>query len=133
MGVLLKRVSQGIHPPGESRIGPEYCAVRALRPLNQNQHDQHRGPRSAIVVMSVLPPEVHSSLAQLLQALSSADNGARAQAEEKLSSEWVRLRPDVLLMGLVEQIQGSEEPQVRDPRSTVRPSPSGCALIKHDR
>ncbi|KAI9724972.1 MAG: hypothetical protein M1812_000248 [Candelaria pacifica] len=63
--------------------------------------------------MSVLPPEVHNALAQLLRALSSADNDARAQAEEQLSSEWVRVQPDVLLMGLVEQILGSEEPQTR--------------------
>lgn len=63
--------------------------------------------------MSVLPPQVHAALAQLLQALSSSDNNARSQAEEQLNTEWVAGRPGVLLMGLVEQIQGSEEPSVR--------------------
>ncbi|KAK5164699.1 hypothetical protein LTR04_001731 [Oleoguttula sp. CCFEE 6159] len=58
--------------------------------------------------MSVLPPEVHAALYQLLQALQSADNTTRTQAEEQLNSEWVRERPDVLMMGLVEQIHGAE-------------------------
>ncbi len=63
--------------------------------------------------MSVLPAQVHAALSQLLQALSSADNNARSQAEEQLNTEWVAGRSGVLLMGLVEQIQGSEEPSVR--------------------
>lgn len=70
--------------------------------------------------MSVLPPEVHNALVQLLQALSSADNNTRAHAEERLSSEWVQVRPDVLLMGLVEQIQGSDKPQVSRARFDMR-------------
>ena len=55
--------------------------------------------------MSILPPELHTALAELLQALSSADNSARSQAEEQLNTEWVAAQPGVLLMGLVEQIQ----------------------------
>ena len=62
--------------------------------------------------MSLLPPEVHSALAQLLQALSSGDNVVRSQAEEQLSREWTDNQPDVLLMGLVEQIQGAQDPSV---------------------
>ncbi len=64
--------------------------------------------------MSLLPPEVHAALSQLLQGLQSADNVVRIQAEEDLGTNWVQSRPDVLLMGLVEQIQGAEEPTVSD-------------------
>jgi len=62
--------------------------------------------------MSVLPPEVHTALNQLLHGLQSSDNVVRAQAEEQLNNDWVLPRPDILLMGLVEQIQGSEDPTV---------------------
>ena len=62
--------------------------------------------------MSVLPPEVHAALASLLQGLSSPDNQIRTQAEEQLNNEWIAARPDVLLMGLVEQIQSAQEPSV---------------------
>lgn len=70
--------------------------------------------------MSMLPAEVHSALTQLLQGLASADNVARTFAEEELNNEWVIARPDVLLMGLVEQIQVAEEASVKEPRQ--RPS-----------
>ncbi|KAI9829591.1 MAG: hypothetical protein M1819_006096 [Sarea resinae] len=63
--------------------------------------------------MSMLPAEVHAALTQLLQGLVSADNNVRTQAEEQLNNEWVVARPDVLLMGLVEQIQGAEDPMTR--------------------
>lgn len=59
--------------------------------------------------MSILPPEVHTALNQLLQALQSTDNSARTRAEEQLNTEWVGQRPDMLLMGLAEQMQGSED------------------------
>lgn len=62
--------------------------------------------------MSLLAPEVHSALSQLLQALTTPDNAVRAQAEEQLNNDWVQNRPDVLLMGLAEQLQGSENPAV---------------------
>jgi hypothetical protein len=62
--------------------------------------------------MSLLPPEIHAALAQLLQALTASDNNVRSRAEEQLSTDWVQARPDVLLMALVEQIQGSNDPGV---------------------
>jgi len=63
--------------------------------------------------MSVLPPEVHTALNGLLQGLQSTDNTIRSQAEEQLNTEWAQARPDVLLMGLGEQLQGSDNPAVR--------------------
>ena len=63
--------------------------------------------------MSILQPEVHAALTQLLQALAAADNTIRSHAEEQLNNEWVAARPDLLLMGLVEQIQQGGEAQVR--------------------
>lgn len=62
--------------------------------------------------MSILPPEVHSALNELLIGLQAADNVARTLAEERLNTEWVQGRPDVLLMGLVEQMIGAEDPTV---------------------
>ena len=59
--------------------------------------------------MSVLPPEVGGALAILLQNLSSPDNQVRSHAEEQLNNEWFVARPDVLLMGLVEQMQHSRD------------------------
>lgn len=65
--------------------------------------------------MSVLPQEVHAALTQLLTALSSPDNNVRSQAEEQLNTEWVANRPDVLLMGLAEQLSGADSSQVCAP------------------
>jgi hypothetical protein len=65
--------------------------------------------------MSLLPPEVHTALSQLLRALSTPDNAVRSQAEEQLNNDWVQNRPDVLLMGLVEQIEGAEDTIVSRP------------------
>lgn len=62
--------------------------------------------------MSVLPAVVHDALGQLLQGLQSPDNIVRSQAEAELSSGWVQSQPDVLSMGLVEQIQGAGEVSV---------------------
>lgn len=68
--------------------------------------------------MSVLPADVHAELAQLLDALQSSDNSVRAQAEEHLANNWTATKPEMLLMGLVEQIQGSNDPTVcRNPLS----------------
>lgn len=64
--------------------------------------------------MSMLPPEVNVELTQLLQALQSSDNTVRSQAEDHLATHWTNERPDILLMGLVEQIQGSPDTTVRD-------------------
>ncbi|KAI7596686.1 hypothetical protein KC346_g12997, partial [Hortaea werneckii] len=63
--------------------------------------------------MSLLPPEVHTALTQLLQGLQSTDNTVRTQAEEQLNTEWVSKRPDMLLMGLAEQMQGAQEEGTR--------------------
>lgn len=59
--------------------------------------------------MSILPAEVHSALDQVLQALQSTDNTARSQAEKTLNDDWLNQRPDMLLMGLAEQMQGSQD------------------------
>ena len=70
-------------------------------------------------IMSLLPPEAHERLTRLLQALSSSDNNVRSQGEDELNNDWLQARPDVLLMGLVEQIEGATEPSVR-PLSFLR-------------
>ena len=71
----------------------------------------------------MLPAEVHAELAQLLDALQSADNGVRSQAEEHLANNWTLTRPEVLLMGLVEQIRGSNNPTVAYPSSCILQTP----------
>lgn len=62
--------------------------------------------------MSVLPAEVHTALNALLKGLQSPDNVERTASEERLNNEWVGERPDVLLMGLTEQIQLAQETSV---------------------
>ena len=54
--------------------------------------------------MATLPENVHAALTNLLRGLQSADNVERTAAEQQLSDEWLAQRPDVLLMGLSEQI-----------------------------
>ncbi|KAK3677451.1 importin subunit beta-3 [Recurvomyces mirabilis] len=63
--------------------------------------------------MSVLPAEVHSALVQLLQGLQSTDNTVRASSEEQLNTGWVNKQPGMLLMGLAEQMQGSQDDGTR--------------------
>ncbi|KAF2859605.1 ARM repeat-containing protein [Piedraia hortae CBS 480.64] len=63
--------------------------------------------------MSILPPDVHSALLSLLQGLRSPDNNVRGRAEAQLDSEWANKRPDVLLMGLAEQMQSSSDEGTR--------------------
>jgi importin-5 len=63
--------------------------------------------------MSVLPAEVQGALTQLLQALQSPDNTLRSQAENELNNDWTPNRPEVLLMGLAEQLQVAEIASVR--------------------
>lgn len=70
----------------------------------------------ARVRMSLLPPEVHAALSQLLGALGTPDNNVRSQAEEQLNNDWIQNRPDVLLMGLAEQLEGAEETVVSNQR-----------------
>ncbi|OTA99321.1 hypothetical protein M426DRAFT_68063 [Hypoxylon sp. CI-4A] len=63
--------------------------------------------------MSVLPTETHTELAQLLQALQSPDNSIRSQAEGHLQNNWTNTRPEILLMGLAEQIASSTQSSLR--------------------
>ncbi|KAH7350072.1 importin subunit beta-3 [Plectosphaerella cucumerina] len=63
--------------------------------------------------MSILPADVHAELTQLLQALQSAQNNTRSQAEEHLQNNWTNTRPEVLLMGLAEQIQAAPDASIR--------------------
>jgi hypothetical protein len=65
--------------------------------------------------MSVLPAEVHTALAGLLQGLQSPDNVQRTNAEQQLNEEWVAQRPEVLLMGLSEQIELAQDTSVGTP------------------
>jgi hypothetical protein len=58
--------------------------------------------------MSLLPPEVHAAVNQLLVGLQASDNVVRTQAEETLNTEWIGPRPEILLMALAEQIIGAE-------------------------
>ncbi|KAL6721074.1 importin subunit beta-3 [Lecanora helva] len=62
--------------------------------------------------MALLAPEIHTALADLLQKLASPDNQTRTVAEDQLNNEWFVKQPDLLLMGLVEQIQLSQEPSM---------------------
>ena len=48
----------------------------------------------------------------MLQALQSPDNSIRSQAEEHLHNSWTNTRPEMLLMGLVEQIQATNSETV---------------------
>ena len=65
--------------------------------------------------MAILGADVHSALGLLLQALQSTDNEQRSKAEEALNNDWVNGRPDVLLMGLAEQIHESPDAGVSHP------------------
>ncbi|KAK1753523.1 armadillo-type protein [Echria macrotheca] len=63
--------------------------------------------------MSLLAPDVHAELGQLLVALQSKDNSIRSQAEEHLQNSWTNTRPEVLLMGLAEQIGAARDTSTR--------------------
>ena len=56
------------------------------------------------IMASQLPPDIVTSLQQLLQGLISADNAIRHSAEEALSNDWVTTKPEMLLSGLAEQV-----------------------------
>lgn len=60
----------------------------------------------------MLPADVHTELTQMLQALQSSDNSIRSQAEEHLQNNWTATRPEILLMGLAEQIQNAADVSV---------------------
>ncbi|KAG6117121.1 hypothetical protein E4U13_001349 [Claviceps humidiphila] len=63
--------------------------------------------------MSLLSVEAHAELTQLLQALQSANNVTRSQAEDHLQNNWTGNRPEMLLVGLAEQIQRSGDNSAR--------------------
>lgn len=69
--------------------------------------------------MSLLTSGVHVALTELLHGLLSSDNTQRSVAEERLTSDWLAVQPDVLLMGLVEHIQESGEASVCCPYSNT--------------
>lgn len=111
---LYRVVAQYLH-----RIfSPTYafCASRApssrqplqleIQPTPRLQNLLH--PLSPLT-MSVLAPELHAELLQLLDVLKATDNTVRAQAEEHLNSSWLANKPELLLMGLVEQIHTSSD------------------------
>ncbi|RKF55383.1 Importin subunit beta-3 [Golovinomyces cichoracearum] len=63
--------------------------------------------------MSLLPPDAHNELTHLLEALQTPDNSRRSIAEAHLTSNWTLAKPEMLLIGLVEQIQSSNDPAKR--------------------
>ena len=79
--------------------------------------------------MSVLPADAHAELAQLLSALQSTDNNVRAQAEEHLNNNWVATKPEMLLMGLVEHIYGSNDATVSFISGPQYPTCRSASLI----
>lgn len=65
--------------------------------------------------MATLPENVHAALANLLRGLQSPDNVERTAAEQQLNEEWFSQRPEVLLMGLSEQIDFAPDSSVSAP------------------
>lgn len=62
--------------------------------------------------MATLPEQVHAALTNLLRGLQSPDNVERTAAEEQLNQEWFAQRPDVLLLGLAEQVEFAPDSSV---------------------
>ncbi|KAK0333340.1 importin subunit beta-3 [Friedmanniomyces endolithicus] len=60
-----------------------------------------------------LPIQVHQALEELVGFLQSTDNAIRTQAEEQLNRTWVTERPEMLFLGLAEQMQGSQDEGTR--------------------
>jgi hypothetical protein len=73
----------------------------------------------AAIMASQLPPDVVAAFQQLLQGLASSDNTLRKSAEDRLNDEWVKTRPDMLLLGMVEQIRDGTDPAVSVPAVPV--------------
>lgn len=71
---------------------------------------------------ALLSPEIHTALTQLLHGLQSSDNVLRTEAEERLANEWSTPQPGLLLVGLVEQLQGADD-------ISVRPGFSGSQIV----
>jgi hypothetical protein len=80
--------------------------------------------------MSLLSQDVHAELTQLLQALQASDNSIRSQAEDHLQNSWTNSRPEVLLIGLVEQIQGGTDNVVSlNPQFLTTSQLLGCEFL----
>ncbi|KAF8250201.1 ARM repeat-containing protein [Wilcoxina mikolae CBS 423.85] len=62
---------------------------------------------------SQLPPDVVAALHQLLQGLASSDNTTRHIAEESLNNDWITTKPDMLLVGLAEQVRDGGDANAR--------------------
>ena len=60
-----------------------------------------------------LPIEASTALIQLLSALTSTNNEERSSAEARLNGEWIAKRPDLLLLGLAEQIANAQDVALR--------------------
>lgn len=73
---------------------------------------QHPNPPRPQNNMASLPEHIHAALTNLLRGLQLPDNVERTAAEEQLSQEWFAQRPDVLLMGLSEQIDFAPDSSV---------------------
>lgn len=65
--------------------------------------------------MASLPENVHTALSNVLSGLQSPDNVTRTAAEDQLNNEWFAQRPDVLLMGLSEQMDFAPDSNVSTP------------------
>ncbi len=105
-----RQQSSPFHRPTGKRVPAtllDFIADKACRTLKASQETSHTP------VMSVLSADIHAELAQLLQGLQSADNSVRSRAEEHLQNNWTAARPEILLMGLAEQVQGAGDDKVR--------------------
>jgi len=60
-----------------------------------------------------LPSEAVAALQDLLAALTSADNAVRSSAEASLNNEWVTKNPDILMVGLSEQMKTNPQDSSR--------------------
>lgn len=74
---------------------PLWTTPAATLPRTYNTHAEN---------MATLPEHVHAALTNLLRGLQSPDNVERTAAEQQLNEEWFSQRPDVLFMGLSEQL-----------------------------
>jgi hypothetical protein len=75
----------------------------------------YRGISTLTPLAAILNTPINKYVAELLQALQSSDNNVRSQAEDHLTTNWTNAKPEMLLMGLVEQIHGSNDTTVSRP------------------
>ena len=69
--------------------------------------------------MSLIGQQLTTALATLLKGLQSAENITRKHAEDGLQRDWVDKQPEILLMGLAEQMQGSKDLSVSSDSSGI--------------